>query len=524
MSHRSRIIFLVCLVPFALPPSVPAREPVKVAADIDSQIDKRLADEKIPASAQADDAEFLRRVTLDLIGRVPTYDEAVAFLDSKADDKRSKLIDGLLDSFEYGRHFGTIWHNRIVPLNGENTREFNNEMFRWLAEGLNRNRPWSETVADLLLAEGDLKAPAMGFYMSSANQVERYVQADRVAGSVAQLFLGVNLRCAQCHDHRFAKWKQTEFWGLAAFFGRVGYTQETKEKALVESAKAIDKGSQPLATARADATIAIPGKDTVVKARFLEGDEPELDPAKPFRPAFVKWLTAKENERFAQAAANRLWAHFLGSGLVNPVDDIHPDNPPSHPELFKLLSREFADSGHDLKHLIRCICNSQAYQRTSRPLPENKQDVILYSHAPLKQLPPEAIYDSLALIMDGLMTDKDLVKSVSNPGRGHWVFSFNSQEAGEDATRYTHGVPQVLKMMNSMLSHAISPVIRKVFQDKLTWEQATERIYLTALARRPLAEELKIWEKYRDETKNLETTYRNMLWALVNGSEWIFNH
>jgi hypothetical protein len=292
----------------------------------------------------------------------------------------------------------------------------------------------------------------------------------------------------------------------------------------VESAKVVGKDSQPLPTARADATIEIPGKGTIVKARFLEGDEPELDPAKPFRPAFVKWLTAKENERFAQAAANRLWAHFLGRGLVNPVDDIHPDNPPSHPELFKLLAGEFADSGHDCKHLIRCICNSKAYQRTSRPLPENKQDITLYSHAPLKQLSPEAIYDSLALIMDGLMIDKDLVKSVSNPGRAHWVFSFNSQEAGEDATRYTHGVPQVLKMMNSGLSHANPPVVRKIFQDKLTWEQATERIYLTALARRPSPEEIKIWEKYRDEVKNPETTYRHMLWTLVNGSEWIFNH
>jgi hypothetical protein len=430
----------------------------------------------------------------------------------------------LLARFEYGRHFSILWQNRIVPLNGENTREFNTRLFLWLADGFNRNRPWGQTVSELLLAEGDLASPTMGFYMSSANQVERYVQADRVTGSVAQLFLGVNLRCAQCHDHRFAKWKQTDFWGVAAFFGRVGYTRETKEKRLVESAKIIGKDGAPMATARPDASILIPGKGSVVKARFLEGEEPALAPTESFRAAFVKWLVARGNQRFATAAANRLWAHLLGRGLVNPVDDIHDDNPPSHPELLKLLADEFAASGHDQKHLLRCICNSKVYQRSSRPLPANRDDQSLYSHVPLKQLSPEALWDSLATVMDGVAIDRDLAKSVANPGRHFWLAAFNSQEAGEDATRYTHGVPQTLKMLNSMLLHARSPVGQRIHQEKLSWEKASELIYLTALSRRPTKEEMTLWEKYRDEVKNPELTYRTMLWALLNTSEFLFNH
>lgn len=498
---------------------------VDITKKIDQHIDQKLAEQKIPASAEADDAEFVRRVTLDLIGRVPTATEAAAFLQDKTADKRARLIDDLLARPEYGRHFGILWQNRVVPLNGENTREFNKALFVWFAEGFNRNRPWSETVSALLLAEGELgKEPTLGFYLSPANQVDRYVQAERVAGSVAQLFLGVNLRCAQCHNHPFAKWKQTEFWGVAAFFGRVGYTKETKEKRLVESPQIVTKDSAPMVTARADATIQIPGKEKVVKARFLEGEEPALDPKESFRAAFVKWLVSRDNHRFSAAAGNRLWAHFFGRGLVNPVDDIHDDNPPSHPELLKLLAEEFAASGYDQKHMIRCLCNTRAYQRSSRPVAGNKSDRELYSHMNLKQLSPEVLWDSLAMVMDGMMIDKDLVKSVANPGRAFWVMSFNSQEAGEDAGRYTHGVPQTLKMLNSQLMHANSPAIRKVFQDKLSWEQSTDLIYLSALSRRPTPAELKVWERFRDETRNAESTYRSMLWALLNTSEFVFNH
>src|SRR6185437_16025878 len=289
--------------------------------------------------------------------------------------------------------------------------------------------------------------------------------------------------------------------------------------------KIVNKDSQPVATARPDATILIPGKNKAIKARFLEGEEPKLDPNQSFRAPFVKWLTAPTNERFAAAAVNRLWAHFLGRGLVNPVDHMHDDNPSTHPAVMKMLTREFAVSGYDQKHLIRCICNSKTYQRGSRPLSANQFDRTFYSHMPLRLLPPEVLWDSLAMVMDGRMIDtKDMLKSVGDPGRFFWVTSFTSQEAGEDRTRYTHGVPQVLKMLNSMLMHANSPTVRKILQEKLAWEKGVEWIYLSALARRPTAEEINVWKKYRDEVKNPETTYRDMLWALLNSGEFVFNH
>ena len=162
--------------------------------------------------------------------------------------------------------------------------------------------------------------------------------------------------------------------GLAAFFGRVGFTRKTGDKFVVESATIRAKHADRSPTARADASIAIPGKDKVVKARFLGGKEPTLAPDEPFRPALVGWLTAPANERFAQAAVNRIWAHFFGQGLVNPINDLRTGNPPSHPEFLDLLTREFIASGHDQKHLLRCIMLTKAYQRTSGTLPANRAD------------------------------------------------------------------------------------------------------------------------------------------------------
>ena len=457
----------------------PRQAPAVVAAAIDAAIDAALADKKMPASPQADDAEFLRRVTLDLTGTIPTAEQAAAFLDSKEPDKRVKLIDELLASSLYGRHFGTLWHNRIVPLSPENTRNFDKPLFLWLANGFNNDRPWSKTVSELLLAEGErAKNPALGFYLSPLNSVEDYVQADRVAGSVSQLFLGVNLRCAQCHNHPFASWKQTDFWGVAAFFGRVGYTRETKELRLTESRKIRNKDNQPVETARDDASIPIPGKNKFVKARFLGGEEPALAADESFRAAFVAWLTAPRNDRFHKAAVNRLWGQCFGRGLVNPIDNMHDGNPASHPALLQMLADEFAASGDDQKHLLRCICNSKAYQRSSRPESGNIEDATLCSHMALKQLSPEALHDAVAQVCDGRLVDgKDLVKSVTNPGRDHWLWTFSTQEAGEDATRFTHGVPQVLQMLNSQLTNARPPLVLQLCRDKAPVEQAVEKLY-----------------------------------------------
>jgi hypothetical protein len=507
-------------------PALAASTPADIAKQVDRVIDLRLEKEKIPPSLKAVDAEILRRLYLDLIGRVPTLAEATAFLESREADKRSKLIERLLKRHEYGRHFAIQWHKRIGMRSDFVDKRIEKSMYPWLVDQFNRNRPWSEMVRDMLLAEGDVhKNGATNFYLSELNTIEGIVQADRVAGLSAQLFLGVNLRCAQCHDHPFADWKQTEFWEFAVFFGRIGYADKsTTFKQLVEAKIVLNKDGQRMPSARDDASIKIPGSDKVVQARFLDGSDAKLDPTRPFRPVLTQWLTGKNNERFAAAAVNRMWNHLMGRGLVMPVDDMHDQNPAELSEVMSILSRRFAETGHDIHDLIRCICLTDAYQRTSRPLPENRRDRVFHSHQALKQLTPEMLYDSLAMITDGQIIGSDALESVRSPARDHWLNFFNSLDTGEDATRYTHGVPQALKMLNSQLSHANSPLIRKLSADKTPWNVGVSQIYIAVLSRHPTPDELELFRRHHDEVKNLDTFYRQSLWSLINSSEFVFNH
>jgi hypothetical protein len=513
-------------------PGQPARPPASehspadVARLIDHAIDRALSEAKVKASPPASDGEFLRRVTIDLIGRIPTAERAAAFLADQRPDKRVRLVDELLASPEYGRNFATIWFNRIGPRSGfsEGGNRIEYSLFPWLADQFNRNRPWGEMVADMLCAEGDInKNPATGFYIAEANTTDGVVHAERVTGMASQLFLGINLRCAQCHNHPFARWKQTDFWGLTAFFGRVGYTTKpTFFKVLTESKDIRNKDDQPIPTARPDATALVPGKNTEVRARLLDGTEPKLDLNQPFRKVLSAWMTSRDNKLFARAAVNRMWTHFFGRGLVNPVDDILNELP-THPELFEQLGDEFIASGHDLKYLARSICLSQVYQRTSRPLPDNKRDEQLYSHMPLRQMRPEPLVDSLMQIVDGRTFDKDFLEPFRNGGRSRLIETLPTDD---DPAHYSHGLPQMLTLMNSTLMGYRKKLVVQALDGKMSWERTLEHLYLGVLTRKPDVGEVTLFTRYRDEHKTTpkDQLYAQIVWTLINSSEFLFNH
>src|SRR5262249_31226638 len=334
------------------------------------------------------------RVCLDISGRIPTLERASSFLDSTDRDKRSKLIDELLVSGDFGQHFGTVWRNLLAPRNVSGGKTQTDSFTPWLAEQFNRNRGWHDVVYDLLTVEGEAQGkPQTAFLM--ANSDNGQPQANLLAASTARLFLGVQLQCAECHNHPFADWKQTDFWGAAAFFSRVRNGGiKGRPLAITEEADAAPaiKGD-PRAKTASGGGIVIPvsagkGARHVVQAKFLDGAEPALDDTKPLRPSFASWATAADNKFFAPAFVNRTWAQLFGRGFVNPVDNFRDDNPASHPALLKLLTDEFRASGHDVKHLVRCICNSQAYQRRSRALPDNENDRELFSHMAVKPFTP----------------------------------------------------------------------------------------------------------------------------------------
>jgi len=507
------------------------RDPVVVAAAIDREIDQRLAAEKVPSSPPAADAEFLRRVTLDLTGRIPTLEKTTAFLDSKDADKRRKLIDELLASKAYGEHFGTVWRNLLAPPGNAVKGKVPPDRFApWLAEQFNHDRGWDALVTELLTVEGDAnKTPQAAFVM--ANSENFRPQANLLAAASARLFLGVRLGCAECHDHPFAPWTQNDFWSTAAFFGRLRNTGKKGPPFILTE----DPDTQPpikddppaIRTAPGGAIVIPPtvkGAGRTVAARFLGGAEVKLDDDKPFRPAFAAWVTARDNPYFARAWVNRTWSQLFGRGFVHPVDDFRAGNDATHPALLKLLADEFRDSGYDCKHLLRCVCNSKAYQRTSRPLPDNEKDAELFSHMAVKPLSPEAFYDSLTVVMSVNKNAPVKGRAVTLEPRDDFVRSFRAQGETDDENAFRQGIPQFLKRLNAEMFNEGAPLIDQLIRSGASREQAVEKLYLATLSRRPRAEEVELMTKYLDKRPDAEKGYVGVLWILLSSGEFVLDH
>jgi hypothetical protein len=528
-------------------PSLPPRDPIPVSTAIDRELNTRLTQEKIPASPLASDAEFLRRVSLDITGRIPTAEQAATFLDSKDSQKRRKLIDELLASPNYGQHFGTIWNDLIVKRDANN-RAMNTSPFKkWLADSFNENRGWDKVVRDMLVSEGTVEQSAPTTFYVAHRDMNNLAQS-KVVGTTANLFMGLQLQCAECHNHAFIReWKQTDFWGVAAFFSQTrssgGQMGGQNSAVAISEGAAASAGGRPGFGGRgrptlAGAQIEIPdatdprrrtGK--IVKAKFFLADEPTLGEKGPYRPVFADWLVSAQNKYFAPAAMNRLWAHFFARGFVNPLDDMHDDNPASHPELLKVLADEFRASGFDQKHLIRVICNSQAYQRTSKTVKENEQDTQLFSHQAIKIMHPEVLYDSLCT---ALGTSELRTTSGGGPvgfggaGRGtvatprtSFVNFFSTKEDGDDPTEMSFGVPQYLRLMNSKPFNEGGAVIEKLLKEEASTDKVIETLFLATLSRRPTETEAKKFAAYVARKEEPKDGYIGALWVLVNSAEFV---
>ena len=410
---------------FAVIGALAGREPAgakrvhesRLAALIDSEIDRRLAESGVAPSPPADDAEFLRRATLDLTGTVPTLERVRSFLGDRDPDRRAKLIDDLLASPAFGRRLAEQWADILIKRDFDSNRALKTEPFiRWLAERINADAGWDGIVREMVTASGsEADNPAALFVL--ANQDMFQPSPAKLAAATANLFLGISLHCAECHEHpTVPEWKPQDFWGLAAFYGHLRFEREGNLPApknpnpvrLVE----IERRSEPrsrLARRNGEravepgAVIAIPDPTDntksigTVPAKYFGGESPRLRSV-PYRPALADWLTAPDNALFARAAVNRIWAQMFARGLVQPLEDMHPDNAATHPAILHALADEFAASGFDVKRVFRAIALSAAYQRTSRPTDANAEDTTLLSHMPVKVLGPRELLASIATI------------------------------------------------------------------------------------------------------------------------------
>jgi hypothetical protein len=360
-------------LPKPLPTVVPAptsKDPATLASLIDAEVARKLDEAKIPASARCSDEEFLRRAYLDITGVIPTAEKAKAFLDDKSPDKRAKLLDELLADANYGRRMADIWTAKLFPADSTNRLVLKEPFYKWFEEEFNKNTPWDQVVTNLVTATGDAADnPAATYFLANRS-------IDKLTDTVGQHFLGIQLQCAQCHNHPFTSWKQSEYWGMAAFFSRrCGWTTPRSRRTARPP-----RWASPKAPSRRGRRTSCPSRPRTWRRSSSAASSRASARREPYRPVLAQWMTAPENPFFARAFVNRTWAHLFGRGIVHPVDDMMPENEPSHPELLDALARHIAGVGEfDQKYLIKAICLSEAYQRTSKPTPENKADVKLFS-------------------------------------------------------------------------------------------------------------------------------------------------
>ena len=515
----------------SLLPCPQPHKPVSVSNAIDRHIGVFLETAGLKPVAVSDEAAFLRRVTLDLTGRIPTAIEAARFLDNPSPARRAQLIDQLLTTSEFGTQLGRTWRDWICPPELPSNGNAGNQPYgearalgNWIGKKLAAGEPWNQITREILTVKGPIKNSPQVIFYALVGQGGK-TTADGTSRAVASLFMGVQLQCARCHDDPYRDWSQREHWGLAAFFGRA-QGDFTKIE--------VGKGDS-----KTPGEISIPGSafrnsGKAVPAAFLRDGKFEVKKHDDLRQPFADWLTARDNPYFARAFVNRAWFYLFARGIVNPIDDFRELNPPSHPGLIKLLADEFAVSGFDVKHLFRCLCNSQVYQRTSRFSAEADSQVrtaltTAFGRMPVRLMTADMLFDSLKQAYGDEKLDlrtgiKYSTVGMAAPVGDAWLeFQRRFGTNEDDATDFTHGVAQMLTMINHprllQRSKALDEYLKK--SPNSPPEKTIEWLYLGTLSRRPTSDEMAEAKEYVIGSKDPARAYDGVLWMLVNRSEFL---
>ena len=398
-----------------------------LAAIIDEHIETRLKAEQLPPAPCAGDAEFLRRIYLDLHGVIPSVEEAARFLNDADPNRRARLIDTLLARPRYGESLADIWQGYLFSPLADDPRRAD-RLRAWLAERFNANS-WDQIATELLTATGKIEDNPAVIYLIEGRHPRTVPELTELT---SRYFLGIRLSCAQCHDHPFVDWKQQDFWGMAAFFTQIQTPGRAKQ---VYKVGLKDDTQMTLSSI---ASSGAPDGFVFRRPTFLDGTEAPDGNSLTHRAALAAWLTSSENPFFARAMVNRTWWRLFGRGLVNPVDDMHAANPASHPQLLNLLSQRFIASGYDLKFLTRALVQSRAYQRTSRPGDAPDEQAALFGRMSVKVLSAGQLCDSLVTIFGPPAKIRGADPRLSVRAEFQQFFG---EEGDPNPTEYRRGIP-----------------------------------------------------------------------------------
>jgi hypothetical protein len=523
------------------PAPKPAGDPADaVAALIDKHLARDWAARGVIPAEPTDDAEFVRRVYLDVLGRAPKVAEARAFIDDAAADKRAKLVDHLLTMPGHANYFASITRAQWLPQTESNFQlaQFGVQFEQWLRGQYRANTPADRVVRRLLTAKLTVnnQNPMFRFVQPDPNDPDGFNltgfysanegKPEGVGSAVSRLFLGVKLECAQCHDHPFAPYTRDQFWQFAAFFAELNPLAGPRPGFVGPLQPQSDRNS-----------IAIAGTERVVTATFFDGRDPDWVADRSPRVELADWLVAPKNPYFAKTMANRMWAHFFGSGIQDPVDEPGENNPPSHPELLDDLGRAFADNGFDNRLLIRAITRTRAYNLSSKMTHPGQADPRRFARMSLKGLSPAQLFDSLVAATG--FREPAYMRNQQNFGfvqpnnpRSQFLARFASNER---ATETNTTILQALMLMNGQFigdqtDLARSEILAAV-ADMPGWDAKARvtNLFLTAFARNPTPEELEKFASYVDRggangNGNGKKALADVFWVLLNSPEFLFNH
>jgi len=485
---------------------------------VDKLVFDKLKKMQILPSDIAGEEEFVRRVYLDVIGLLPTPEEAQKFLADTSPDKRNKLIDELLERPEYAEFWSLRWGDLLRVNNKQVTSAGVHKFRRWILAQIRDNKPYDQFVRELLTAAGST------FDNPPANYFRTAGETNDCTETTSQVFLGIRIQCAKCHNHPFERWTQDNYYGIGAFFNRV---QRKKTDNPEEMVVWIARGGE----------ITQPRTGKQMKPWMpLKGDA-DLPAEDDRREALMTWLTSADNPFFPQAEVNRLWGYLIGRGIVEPVDDFRASNPPSNEPLLAALSAEFVKSGFDRKHILKTILKSRTYQLSSKKNDFNKDDVKYFSHARTRLLGAEQLLDAICQVTGvsekyaGLPAGTRATQLPSPDVNNYFlkVFGQPPREMACACERSSESnLSQALQMINGPLVHGKlrdgNNRLQNLIKAKKTDAEIIEELYLAALARKPTPEEVGEAAKYvsgqPDRTKALE----DVCWAMLNAKEFLFQH
>jgi hypothetical protein len=493
---------------------------------VDKLVFAKLKMLSIPPSDVCSDQEFVRRAYLDVCGILPDADAVRKFLADRSPDKRAKLVDALLERPEYADYWTMKWSD-VLRSSRKTIQVKGTHVFqRWLRLRLVKDVGFDEVVRDLITASGSTYAnPPANYYRIARD-------AQNLAETTAQLFFGIRMQCAKCHNHPFERWTQDDYYSMAAWFARVRQKKDVLEPGPAPNVV----GGEVIFDARGG-EVTQPRTGKQMAPKYLGGAIPPIGPRQDRREVLAKWLTSPDNPFFAKSTVNRIWYHLMGRGVVDPVDDFRDSNPSANDELLDALAKDFSGAKFSFKHLIRVIMASRTYQLSAEGTELNKDDSKYFSHAVTKLLPAEPLLDAICQALDvpekfaGMPAGTRAVQLPDGDSNHPFLKTFGQparELACECERESDSNLAQALQLINGptvneKLRNA-SNRIGKLLAKKLSDGVMLEDLYLSTLSRLPTAEDVKVSMDYLTVAKDKRKAWEDVHWALINSKEFLFRH